>query len=192
MTRKPPMGPKQSPQNVVGNFRDNSTAQPSGRGKAAYGGYSQGSENPRAASAGQDGGKYSQPQLKGEAKSRQRVSEHNLTNSNAQRNPSSKQIPYGATPKAGNVPPGGARPEKINAGTTPRAGGEDKGAPQNRGKAPPQYTPTPAAGNVPRGNQGNMVSGMDKALSDHADKLHPVKQGSLGAKGKPNPRMSSY
>jgi hypothetical protein len=184
-----PMPGKESPQRAVDDKRDNSRVQPSGRGKAGYGGYSEGGENPRAGS-GMDGGKYSQPQLKGAAKASQRVSEHNYTMSNAQRGPSSKQHPYEATPKAGRTPPGGARTAKINVGTTPRAGGESPNSDQHRGKAPPQYTPTPVAGKVPpRGNNGDMRSGMDKALSDHADALHPVKRGSLGAKGKPSPHL---
>jgi hypothetical protein len=196
-----PMPSRESPQRAVNDKRDNSRVQPSGRGKAGYGGYSEGGENPRAGSgmkAGQDGGVYSQPQLVGAAKAKQRASESRYTSSNAQRDSAAKnyQAAYNETDQDGRDPSGRgnkALGRSYNKGSTPKAGGEGAVTGTRNGLPAMRYEPTPAAGNIPpRGNQGDMRSGMDKALSDHADKLHPVKKGSLGAKGKASPRMSSY
>ena len=195
-----PMPGVESAQRSVNDKRDNSRVQPSGRGKAGYGGYSEGGENPRAGSgmkAGQDGGVYSQPHLVGAAKAKQRAAESRFTSSTAQRDVGKKsyQKGFNEADQDGRNP--NAKGEKgntnYNKGTTPRKGGEGAVTGTRGGLPHMQYEPTPVAGKVPpRGNQGDMRAGMDRALSDHADKLHPVKRGSLGDKGKRSPRMGVY
>ena len=67
-------------------------------------------------------------------------------------------MPFEAAPVAGNLP-----------GQSGGQAGGRKATPHPKSMV--EHTPTPVAGNVPDGR-----SGMDRAMSDHADMVHPVRK----------------